>query len=124
MGGLGYATNETLTIGDSSLGSGGAPDFTFDVLTIGTWGEKYRNRKRPKRQVELVHMTLSQADGTMMKKVHYLVVKTMLLMTKLRIDGQVFYSSANVTFDVASTTKKQRISKQIFWKQTRMYVSM
>ena len=38
MGGLGYAQNETLTIADSSLGGGGAPDFTFDVLTIGTWG--------------------------------------------------------------------------------------
>ena len=48
MGGLGYAQNETLTIADSSLGGGGAPDFTFDVLTIGTWGFKYRNRKRPK----------------------------------------------------------------------------
>ena len=40
-----------------------------------------------------------------MKKVHYLCENN-AVNDQLRIDGQVFYSSANVTFDVASTTKK------------------
>jgi len=34
--GVGHAVNDTITIADSSLGSGGAPDFTMDFATIGT----------------------------------------------------------------------------------------
>ena len=33
MGGLGYAVNETITMADALLGAGGAPDFTFDVIS-------------------------------------------------------------------------------------------
>ena len=35
-GGSGHAVNDTITIADSSLGSGGAPPFTMDVATIDT----------------------------------------------------------------------------------------
>ena len=46
-----------------------------------------------------------------------------MLVVKLRIDGQVFYSSAHVTFDVVQQLKSEDI-KTDFWKQIRMYVSM
>ena len=108
MGGLGYAQNETITIADSSLGSGGAPDFTFDVLTIGTWGalniEIARDQKASRTGA---YDTFSNRwDGD--EESPLLGGENNAVNDQLRIDGQVFYSSANVTFDVASTTKKAR----------------
>ena len=108
MGGLGYAQNETLTIADSSLGGGGAPDFTFDVLTIGTWGalniEIARDQKASRTGA---YDTFSNRwDGD--EESPLLGGENNAVNDQLRIDGQVFYSSANVTFDVASTTKKAR----------------
>ena len=48
------------------------------------------------------------SDGMVMKKSPLLGGENNAVNDQLRIDGQVFYSSANVTFDVASTTKKAR----------------
>ncbi len=102
MGGLGYAQNETITIGDALLGSGGAPDFTFDVLTIGTWGalsiEIARDQKRGMQNAQWENDNEPELLGG----------ENNATGDQLGIDGQVFYSSANVTFDVVSTQKKAR----------------
>ena len=113
MGGLGYATNETITIADSSLGSGGAPDFTFDVLTIGTWGalniEIARDQKASRTGAYDTFSSRWDND----EESPLLGGENNAANDQLRIDGQVFYSSANVTFDVASTTKKADIKTDI-----------
>ena len=109
MGGLGYATNEIITIADSDLGGGGAPNFTFKVLTIGTWGAL---------QIELAtDQKSSMTDAIDRENSNRwegheegpkLGGENNAANDQLRIDGQVFYSSANVTFDVATTSKKVR----------------
>ena len=113
MGGLGYAQNETITIGDSLLGSGGAPDFTFDVLTIGTWGalniEIARDQKRGMQNAQWENNDEAEMLGG----------ENNAASDQLGIDGQVFYSSANVTFDVVSTQKKAR-GYQNFYSGNRL----
>ena len=111
MGGLGYATNEIITIGDSDLGGGGA-NFTFKVLTIGTWGAL---------QIELAtDQKSSMTDAIDRENSNRwegheegpkLGGENNAVNDQLRIDGQVFYSSANVTFDVIQLLKKLEVIK-------------
>ena len=108
MGGLGYAVNETITMGDSLLGAGGAPDFTFDVLTIGTWGalriEVARDQKRGMQNAQWENDDEAEMIGG----------ENNLVGDTLGVDAQVLYSSATIAFDVASTQKKARGYQNFF----------
>ena len=102
QGGLGYAVNEVLTFGDSLFGSGGAPDVSMTINSIGTWGQ--------------VNLTLAKDEKKGYQRSRWgnddnaetLGGENNAASDQLRVDGQVFYSSANVTFDVVSTQKKAR----------------
>ena len=80
MGGLGYAQNETLTIADSSLGGGGALTLLLMFLQLELGALNIEIARDQKASRTGAYDTFS-TDGMVMKKVHYLVVKTMLLMT-------------------------------------------
>jgi hypothetical protein len=74
MGGLGYAVNETITLADALIGAGGAPDFTFDVTAIGTWGALQIEIARDQKRGMQTH------NGKIITNLNYLVEKTTLLL--------------------------------------------
>ena len=102
MGGLGYAVNEELTFADSSVGGGGAPDFVLKITAIGTWGALQIKLAKDDRQGK----QRSQWDNE--DEAPIFGGENNAVNDQLSFDGYIFYSAANVTFDVASTIKKAR----------------
>ncbi len=108
MGGLGYAVNETITLADALIGAGGAPDFTFDVTAIGTWGalqiEIARDQKRGMQNAQWENNNEPELLGG----------ENNAAADVLAVDAQVLYSSAAVQFSVVTTQKKARGYQNFF----------
>ena len=102
MGGLGYAVNEELTFADSSFGGGGAPDVVLKITAIGTWGALNINLAKDDRQGRQHAQWYNDNEAPVFGG------ENNATNDQLGFDGQIFYSSSNVTFDVASTSKKAR----------------
>ena len=102
MGGLGYAVNEVLTFADASFGGGGAPDVTLKVTAIGTWGALNITLAKDDRQGRQHSQWYNDNEAPVFGG------ENNATSDQLSFDGYKFYSAANVTFDVASTSKKAR----------------